>query len=263
MQAQIVAAPFHVRGGERHAERRRAATGRSLKKICSCRFLVPVDTRTRGGSESRERDRRASCPCRCPLRRAVTPPSANTSRDTRAPSRAGRRAARSRAARGPAGRRARTRRRRAALRPCAASGYSGNFRHSRLDLDPYHAAARASSSGAASARAINPAIAPFRLRASRGVVIGRRADADAACHHRRILIERDGVLVDRDAGLAERRLGHLAGHALREHVDQHQVIVGAAADQPEAGRRQRRGEPLRRWRRSAAGTRRTPAPALP
>ena len=54
--------------------------------------------------------------------------------------------------------------------------------------------------------------------------------------HRRILIERNRVLVDGDAGLAERRLGDLAGDALREHVDEHQVIVGAAADEAEAVR---------------------------
>ena len=35
-------------------------------------------------------------------------------------------------------------------------------------------------------------------------------------------------------GLAERRFGDLAGDALREHVDEHQVVVGAAADEPEA-----------------------------
>ena len=35
-------------------------------------------------------------------------------------------------------------------------------------------------------------------------------------------------------GAAERRFGHLAGDALGEDVDQHQVVVGAAADHAEA-----------------------------
>ena len=70
-----------------------------------------------------------------------------------------------------------------------------------------------------------------------------RADADAARDHRRILVEGDRVLVDRDAGLAERGFGGLAGDALREDVDEHQVVVGAAADQPEARGGQRRGQP--------------------
>ena len=72
----------------------------------------------------------------------------------------------------------------------------------------------------------------------------RRAEADAAGHHRRILIEGDRVLVDGDAGLAERGLGDLAGDALREHVDEHDVVVGAAADDAEAGGCERRGQPL-------------------
>jgi hypothetical protein len=46
-----------------------------------------------------------------------------------------------------------------------------------------------------------------------------------------ILIERDGVLVDRHPGLVERSFGHLAGDPLREDVHEHQVVVGAAADQ--------------------------------
>ena len=46
---------------------------------------------------------------------------------------------------------------------------------------------------------------------------------------RRLLgVERDHVLVHRDAGLAERLLGDLAGELLGAQVDQHQVVVGAA-----------------------------------
>ena len=73
----------------------------------------------------------------------------------------------------------------------------------------------------------------------------RRAEPDAARHHRRVLVERDRVLVHGDAGLAERRFGDLAGEALREHVDEHEVVVGAAADDAEAGAGQRRGEARR------------------
>ena len=72
---------------------------------------------------------------------------------------------------------------------------------------------------------------------------GGRADADAAGDHGRVLVERDRVLVDGDARLAERRLRDLAGEALREDVHQHQVIVGAAADQPEAAAGEHAGEP--------------------
>jgi len=60
-----------------------------------------------------------------------------------------------------------------------------------------------------------------------------RADTDAAGHHRRVLIERNRVLVDGNTGLAKRRFRHLAGQSFREHVDQHQVVVGAAAHEPE------------------------------
>ena len=40
-------------------------------------------------------------------------------------------------------------------------------------------------------------------------------------------------------------LGHFAGHAEGPEVDQHQVVVSAAADQTEAGVRQAAREPLR------------------
>jgi hypothetical protein len=43
----------------------------------------------------------------------------------------------------------------------------------------------------------------------------------------------NGVLVHRDAGDIERNLAFLAGHILRAHVHQHQMIVRAAADEPE------------------------------
>ena len=93
------------------------------------------------------------------------------------------------------------------------------------------------------------------------VVTAGVPSADAARDHRRVLIERDRVLVDGDAGLAERRLGDLAGDALREHVDQHEVVVGAAADDAEAGARSARRRAASRWRRSAADSPQTPASA--
>ena len=58
-------------------------------------------------------------------------------------------------------------------------------------------------------------------------------------------VERDRVLVDGDADLVEQRLGLAARDAQRRHVDEHQVVVGAAAD--------RAGRP-----RSASGLRRGP-----
>ena len=64
----------------------------------------------------------------------------------------------------------------------------------------------------------------------------RRADAHAAGDERAARVVGDGVLVQRDAGLVEHRLGLLAGEVgvERAQVDHHQVAVGAAADEPEA-----------------------------
>ena len=57
----------------------------------------------------------------------------------------------------------------------------------------------------------------------------RRADADPGRDVGRVLVERDRVLVDGDADVVEERLGLAAGHAQRRHVDEHEVVVGAAA----------------------------------
>ncbi len=70
------------------------------------------------------------------------------------------------------------------------------------------------------------------LHAARGQ--RRSADADAAGLHRRIGVERDGVLVHRDACVVQRVLGFAAQHALGENIDQHEVRVGAAGNDAEA-----------------------------
>ena len=54
----------------------------------------------------------------------------------------------------------------------------------------------------------------------------------------------NGVLVDRDAGLAQQLLRHLAGQVLGPQVHQHQVRVGAAGDDGEAALDQRLGQRL-------------------
>ena len=71
---------------------------------------------------------------------------------------------------------------------------------------------------------------------------GRRAQADAARHQRRVPVERNRVLVDGDRGAPERGLGDLAGQPARHDVDEHEMRVRAAADQPEPGPGQTRGE---------------------
>src|SRR5262249_48656499 len=92
---------------------------------------------------------------------------------------------------------------------------------------------------------------PFPVRACRGSS-GRGAAGDgggartnAAGHSGGVLGEGNGFLVDRDSRLADRGLGDLAGEPLREYVDQHQMIVGAAADQTESGAREPACQPLR------------------
>ena len=142
------------------------------------------------------------------------------------------------------------------------SGYSGNFRHS-VSTSVAHHRERAVVVGRRQ-RARDQLANRLHLRfahPARGH--RRRADADPARDHRRIRIERNGVLVDGDAGLVERRLGHLAGNPLREDVDEHQVVVGAAADEAESARRRARRQAAWRSRRSAVDSRRTPAPPPP
>src|SRR5436305_2354579 len=64
----------------------------------------------------------------------------------------------------------------------------------------------------------------------------RGADAQPAGDERRPGIAGDGVLVQGDPGPVEHVLGHLAGqrHVGPPEVDQHQVVVRAGRDQPEA-----------------------------
>ena len=117
------------------------------------------------------------------------------------------------------------------------SGYSGNFRH-RASTSAFTLPSAASSSGDRQ-RARDELADDIHFRLAHAAAgDGGRADADAARDHRRVLIEGNRVLVDGDAGFAERRLRDLAGEPAREDVDEHQVIVGAAADQAEAGGRQ-------------------------
>ena len=77
------------------------------------------------------------------------------------------------------------------------------------------------------------------------VVTAGVPEADAAGDERRLRILGNGVLVDGDAGVAERLLGHLAGEALGTEVDQHEVRVGAARDDGVAALDQRVGQRLR------------------
>ncbi len=60
---------------------------------------------------------------------------------------------------------------------------------------------------------------------------GRRADPDAGRRVRRIDVERDGVLVDRDADVVQERLRLPTGDAERGHVHEREVVVRAATDQ--------------------------------
>ncbi len=71
---------------------------------------------------------------------------------------------------------------------------------------------------------------------------GRGADSNAAGYHRRIGVKRDGVLVDGDGGSLQAFFSLLAGHLFGENIHQHQVIVGAARNDPEAFGRKRLAE---------------------
>ncbi len=62
----------------------------------------------------------------------------------------------------------------------------------------------------------------------------RRPDADAAGHCRFLRIKRNGILVYRDPGLLQRRLGHLAGQPLGPKIHQQQMGIRPSRDQAKA-----------------------------
>ena len=64
---------------------------------------------------------------------------------------------------------------------------------------------------------------------------GRRAEPDAGGDERLLRIVGHAVLVAGEAGADERLLRDVALEPLRPQVDQHQVVVGAAGDDVEAG----------------------------
>ena len=73
----------------------------------------------------------------------------------------------------------------------------------------------------------------------------RRAEADARGIHWLPLVVGNHVLVAGDSAAVERLLGDLAADAQRRDVHQHQVVVGAAADEPHAAGGERLGKHLR------------------
>ena len=70
----------------------------------------------------------------------------------------------------------------------------------------------------------------------------RRTQPYAARVQGRIRVERDGILVDRDAGAVERLLRFLTANAFGEHIQQHHVRVRAARHYAEPGIHQALGQ---------------------
>ena len=103
----------------------------------------------------------------------------------------------------------------------------------RLTISLTSAARRAWADGSSRSR-----MASMMIRADRAHLVRpepargrrRRPDPDPGGGVRRERVERDRVLVDRDADLVEQVLGLLAGHPERRDVDEHEVVVGAARD---------------------------------
>ena len=144
----------------------------------------------------------------------------------------------------------------------AGVGYRGNLWHSAsTSVRTMRAVALVLGVGE---HAANQLRHRFHLRFSHAS--GRecgRPQPDAACHHRRLLVERDRVLVHRDSGAAERFLRHLPGQTARMDVDQQQMVVGAAADNPECPALRARPPGGPRCGPPAAGSPRMPVPRLP
>ena len=63
---------------------------------------------------------------------------------------------------------------------------------------------------------------------------GRTSQTNAAGVQRRVDVERDAVLIDRDLGEVQSLLGFLAAHAFGEAIDQHHVCIGTAGNDAEA-----------------------------
>src|SRR3984957_3860593 len=66
------------------------------------------------------------------------------------------------------------------------------------------------------------------LRAEAARRGGWRSQTNPGCDKGLLRIERNAVLVAGDVGAVERRLGRLAGQALRGQIDQHQMVIGAS-----------------------------------
>ncbi len=95
-------------------------------------------------------------------------------------------------------------------------------------------------------RGVNPSCDLFHLRflhAARSD--GWRADADAAAEGDFLRVEWNAILVHSDAGVIERFTGDFAVQTFGAEIDEHQMIVRAAADDAIAQRGECRGERLR------------------
>src|ERR1051326_4379354 len=218
----------------------------SLKKICSCRFFVPVETSTRSPFRMAGTRYASVLPVPVPASASSTPPRSNASATAAAISIWPARGSKSATApvSGPpsanAALAASTR-----LQDCRiAELREGSNEPLRSFLPSCNSAIlqfcnlRVGIQRESAAQSLHlgadhregPVVLGCLQRARDEIADGRhfglahaarrhrgRADANAACHHGRILIERNRVLVDGDARLSQRRFGDLARDPLREH----------------------------------------------